>query len=154
LSLLTRSESSVAHAKSSGSISIVDSWGVLEWVYRNEPAASRFRSRLDAADEGNIQLLTSRITFGEINYNIRRRERRGEIPRHAYDFTSLPWRILSLDDALVDEAADLKTNFPISFADCFVAALAIRYNAPVITGDPDFQKLHAAGVLQLDWIGA
>jgi hypothetical protein len=68
------------------------------------------------------------------------------------DFASLSWRSLWLDDALVDEAADPKTNLRI--ADGFVPAPARRCNAPLIAGDFDFQKLRAAGVQHLDWIGA
>jgi ribonuclease VapC len=122
-------------------------------VYGHEPAASQFRLRLEAAARGDLRLITSRITLGEITYNILRKERLGEIPHRNYRFADLPWQILSVDDSLVDQAAQIKALYPISFADCFVAALARRYNAPVIPGDPDFQKLNAAGVVGLEWIG-
>jgi uncharacterized protein len=148
------SGSPVPSDPSGNSVLVVDSWGVLEWVYRNDPAMSKFRSRLDAASRGEVRLIASRITLGEVIYNIRGRQRRGEIPDRRFTGSALPWIVESVDDALVDEAADLKSLYPISYADAFVAALAIRHDAPVLTGDPDFQKLHAAGVVQLDWIGA
>jgi ribonuclease VapC len=78
----------------------------------------------------------------------------GEFVGAVPDLASLPWQVVSVDDVLVDEAARLKSSYPISFADCFAAALAQRYNAPVITGDPDFKKLAERGVVRVEWIGA
>ena len=63
-------------------------------------------------------------------------------------------RVVSADDLLIDEAAKLKTPFRISYADCFVAALAMRTGAPIVTGDPDFLKLEAAGLVDVVWLGA
>jgi ribonuclease VapC len=133
---------------------IVDSWPVLEWLYRNEPAKTLFRQYLDRASRGDIRLLISRINYGEIVYNFRSKQRHGELPAHIdMDIADLPWEIVSVDDALVDEAAELKSRYAVSYADCFVAALAHRYQASVITGDPDFLKLQSAGVLSVDWLG-
>jgi len=133
---------------------IVDSWPVLQFLYRREPARSRFRERLEAADRGELQLLISRINFGEITYNLLIKQRLGEIQDIRFAISDLPWQVVSVDDLLVDEAAAIKGLHAISYADAFVAALARRHGAPVITGDPDFQKLHAAGIVQLDWLGA
>ena len=133
---------------------VVDSWGVLEWVYGHEPAASLFRSQLERAEAGELELLVSRMTVGEIFYNVRRKQRLGQSAGVLPDFEALPWHVLPVDDALVHDAAELKSQYPISFADCFVAALAQRHEAVVLTGDPDFKRLEAAGVLKVDWIGA
>ncbi len=132
---------------------VVDSWPVLQFIYGREPARSRFRERLDSADRGELRLLISRINFGEIIYNLLIKQRLGEFREIRFAISDLPLEVISVDDLLVDEAVQLKGLYPISYADAFVAALARRYNAPVITGDPDFQKLHAAGVVALDWLG-
>jgi ribonuclease VapC len=146
---------SLASAAQPGSpIYVVDSWPVLEFLYRQEPTRSRFIARLEAAERGDLRLLISRINFGEIYYNFAINQRRGKIPGILFDISDFPWQIASVDDLLVDQAAELKARYPISYADAFVAALARRHNAPVLTGDPDFQKLNAAGVVQLDWLGA
>ena len=55
----------------------------------------------------------------------------------------------SFDDII--EATRLKACHPISYADCFAAALAIRVHAPIVTGDPDFRKLGKA--VAVDWLG-
>ena len=149
------SESLVIRDQPGSPIFVVDSWPVLELIYLHEPALSRFLERLEAARQGNCRLLISRSSRGEIVYNVLGKRRRGLIPSHVrLDLDDLPWEVISVDDALVDEAADLKILYPISYADCFVAALAIRHGAPVITGDPDFLRLRDLGVLNVDWVGA
>ncbi len=135
-------------------IFVVDSWPVLEWLYRNEPARTLFRQRLEEASRGEIRLLISRINYGEIVYNFAGKQRRGELPADMdINIDDLPWEVVSVDDALMDEAAELKSLYAVSYADCFAAALARRYQAPLITGDPDFLKLQSVGVLSVDWVG-
>jgi ribonuclease VapC len=48
-------------------------------------------------------------------------------------------------------AATLKSSYRISYADAFAAALAVKENAAIITGDPEMREL--AAVLTVDWIG-
>jgi predicted nucleic acid-binding protein len=48
------------------------------------------------------------------------------------------------------DAASLKGQFPISYADGFAVALAQKYNCPLVTGDPEFRSVSS---LNLDWIG-
>lgn len=64
---------------------------------------------------------------------------------------SLPITIVdnSLEDVI--EAARLKAKCPLSFADCFAAATAIRERAALVTGDAEFKKLGKA--LTIDWVG-
>jgi ribonuclease VapC len=126
----------------------------LEYVYGHEPAYTLFQERLEAAQHLATRLFISRINYGEIVYNFQGKRNRGEIPADIdLNIESLPWKIITVDDALIDEAVELKSVYPVSYADCFAAALARRYNAPVMTGDPDFLKLQAAGVVSVDWLG-
>jgi ribonuclease VapC len=50
------------------------------------------------------------------------------------------------------EAAKLKGAYPLAYAHCFAAALAIRKNAKVVTGDPDFRKLE--NILSVEWMSS
>jgi ribonuclease VapC len=49
--------------------------------------------------------------------------------------------VLPADRKTVLAAAHIKANYAISYADAFVAAAAIEHNAPIITGDPEFESL-------------
>ena len=50
----------------------------------------------------------------------------------------------------VIEAAKIRAQHPISYADCFVVATAIREKASILTGDPDFK--HVEKIVAIDWL--
>jgi len=132
---------------------LVDSWPVMEWLKGRQPAATKFRELIEKTLAGEIVLSMSRMNYGEVIYSIRK-----DLPPHLREqgltaFLQIPMRFYSVDDQLVDEAAALKAVHKISYADAFAAALGIRLNVPVVTGDPDFIKLNPIG-LRLYWIGA
>jgi ribonuclease VapC len=60
--------------------------------------------------------------------------------------------IVEIDQDLALAAAYLKSLHPISYADCFAAALAQQLDAAVVTGDPDFQQLE--GRVAIEWLPA
>lgn len=132
---------------------VLDSWPVLELWRGREPAARKVLQLFLQASVQQVDLQLSRINYGEVFYKAV--DYFGETS--ALDLqTSLSQRvrIVSVDDRLDDEAAKLKTPFRISYADCFAAALAMRIRAPIVTGDPDFLKLEASGLIDLVWLGA
>ena len=47
-------------------------------------------------------------------------------------------------------AKEIKAEYAISYADCFSAATAIKLEATVLTGDPEFEKLR--DIVQVRWI--
>jgi predicted nucleic acid-binding protein len=53
-------------------------------------------------------------------------------------------------DDLVLEAMEIKALFPVALADCFVAALAKRESAPILTGDPEFKEL--GSLVAIEWL--
>ena len=96
----------------------------------------------------------TRINYGEVIYNLRKPEAKLDSVKAISQFHSAPISLHSIDDQLVDEAIELKSLYPFAFADAFAAALAIRLNAPLVTGDVDFRRLEADGILRLHWLGA
>jgi ribonuclease VapC len=48
-------------------------------------------------------------------------------------------------------AAKLKSAYGLSYADAFAGALAMKENAPVITGDPELREL---AEVVMEWIGS
>jgi len=109
---------------------------------------------LQKAEQRELTLLISRLNFGEVLYSLRKPSALRSNARNESDLHALPITLVSLADRHVDAAVDLKSRFAISYADCFVAALAIEHSAPLVTGDPEFRTLESAGLLQLHWLGA
>ncbi len=56
----------------------------------------------------------------------------------------------TFDDVI--DAAKIKAEYPLSFADCFVAALARKKDAVILTGDPEFKKLEH--VVTIEWLNS
>ena len=55
--------------------------------------------------------------------------------------SALPLELEPIDFELVRVAAELKAEHNISYADAFCAATALRYDAILVTGDPEFKSL-------------
>jgi len=75
-------------------------------------------------------------------------------PEHAEDFLHrlelLPIQAVGNSFADVLEAARLKAGSPISYADAFAIATAIRMNAVIVTGDPEFRQVEH--LVRIDWL--
>jgi ribonuclease VapC len=87
---------------------------------------------------GEIIYLTKRL-FGE--------EKKLEILGHIHQ---LGIRVLPVPEPLVYQAAELKAEYPISFADCFALACAVNHSAVLVTGDPEFKMV--AHLVEIQWI--
>lgn len=133
---------------------ILDSWPVLEWIKRREPARTKFNELIGDAASGRIVLAMTRINYGEVIYSLRRAPEIRNPDQAIQQFLAAPIRVYSIDDQLVDEAVDLKSKYRFAFADAFAAALAVRFHAEVATGDGEFRALEADGTLALRWMGS
>ena len=91
------------------------------------------------------------INIGE-TYYILYRKRSAEKAEFFLDtvLPGLPIRALANRFEDVVAAARIKSEVPISFADCFAVATAQRENAIVLTGDPEFKKIEH--MVKVDWL--
>ena len=90
------------------------------------------------------------INLGEIIYMTKRRfgdNKKMEVLGRIFQ---LGFKVLPAPEALVFKAAELKAEYPISYADCFALACALENDAVVVTGDPDFRKV--AHLADIRWI--
>jgi ribonuclease VapC len=62
----------------------------------------------------------------------------------------LSFDIIPATNDLVFEAAEIKADYPISYADCFAVASALDQSAEIVTGDPDFKKVEH--LVKINWI--
>ena len=90
------------------------------------------------------------INLGEIIYMTKRRfgdNKKVEILGRVHQ---LGFKILPAPEALVYKAAELKADYPISYADCFALACALEQSAILVTGDPELKKV--AHLINIQWI--
>jgi ribonuclease VapC len=114
-----------------------------------EPAASRVRSLLASTDQADMRILLSIINLGEIFYTVGRRRGLTFAQHQLTQIRQLPIEILPIDEALVVQAATYKMHHPISYADAFALATAVREDAILMTGDPEFGKLQVLFDIEL-----
>jgi ribonuclease VapC len=136
----------------SPTVLLLDSWPVLEWLKGRQPATQVFSKLIAEAFAGDVSFAMSRMNYGEVLYSIRKDFPEDRIEAGTRAFLEIPIQFHSIDDLLVDEAAALKGINAISYADAFAAALALRLDVPLATGDREFLVLQAVG-LKLWWVG-
>ena len=112
---------------------VLDSWGVLELLEAREPAARQIDEFL--THEASM----SWINLGEVMYIVQRRHGPSQAREISRDLRAIV-EVRLPDENDIMTASDLKARFAISYADAFAAALSIRMEAPLITGDPELLR--------------
>jgi ribonuclease VapC len=110
---------------------VLDSWAVLRYLENTEPAATLVTDLLDGE-----RPLMSWINLGEVHYVLRRSHGEDEATETVRDLGDVIDARLP-DERLVLDAARLKADHPIAYADAFGAALAVAEDATLWTGDPE-----------------
>lgn len=118
---------------------VLDSWAVLRLLEGAEPAASRVQTELDSG----VAPVMSWINLGEVFYVVRRLHGGDAAASVVRDLR--PQLDLDLPDAeRVLEAATIKADHAMAYADAFAAATALAHQAPLLTGDPELLLPSAA----------
>lgn len=109
----------------------LDSWAVLRLLDGSEPAASRVQDLL-----GEQQPVMSWINLGEVLYIVSRDQGGAEGEQVLRDLRPL-LRVDLPTEGRVLEAARIKAEYPMAYADAFAAATALAHDASLWTGDPE-----------------
>lgn len=128
---------------------VLDSWSVMAFL-EDEPAGKKIADIIAGAHEQGTPIMMTVINVGEIWYIIAREVSAAEAEKAVEELRHLGIRFVDADWNLSREAAEIKAGHKMSFADCFAAALAKRYKARLITGDPEFRQIEA--VVPITWV--
>ena len=131
---------------------VLDSYAVIGYL-ENESFSGRIQQFLTNAKKGDPRLYFHAIHLGEVFY-ITMREHGQTLADLAYSrIKALPLKIVDhIDERLLLQAATLKANHSISYADCFAAAMSIINKCPLLTGDPEFKSLEKEGLITVEWL--
>lgn len=116
---------------------VLDSWAVLRYLEGSEPAADVVAELLDGE-----RPLMSWINLGEVHYVLRRLHGEDAAMETIRDLRDVIDARLP-DEGIVLQAARIKADNPMSFADAFGAALAMTEDADLWTGDPELLRSDA-----------
>ena len=129
---------------------LLDSFALL--VYLNkEKGFQKVREILSMAQAAGQEVLMNEINVGEVYYILARKQGREEAEFFLDTIlASLPITPVANTFEDIIDAARIKAEYPISFADCFAAALSKKRNAMLVTGEPEFKKIE--NLVAIDWL--
>jgi len=129
---------------------LLDSFALLAYL-KKEKTYQEVKNILASHQEGEEDLLMNEINVGEVYY-ILARERSLEAAEYFLHDILQALAIKITPNSLFDviDAAKIKAQFAIAYADAFAVATAIKYNATLVTGDPDFKEVEH--LIEIEWL--
>ena len=128
---------------------LFDSHALLAF-FQKEKGAGIVAKILRNAEKLSLNRLICVINLGEIIYMTKRRfgdQKKVELLGRVHQ---LGFKILPVPESLVYKAAELKAEYPISYADCIALACTLEHSAVLVTSDPEFKKV--AHLVRIQWI--
>lgn len=126
---------------------ILDSYALLSHL-EDESGAVRVREVLKACLDGQDQSYIPMINVGEVVYIAERECGASDAARALGLIDQLPVTQLPVSRQRILDATHIKANTAISYADAFVVAAALEFNAVILTGDPEFQVVEERAVVE------
>lgn len=127
--------------------SLLDSFALLAYLKQEDNYEKVEKILLS----NEVQVLMNDINVGETFY-ILARERGSEEAEYFLNVVLPTLPIVNISNALHDviQAARIKAQYPISYADCFVVATALKEEATILTGDTEFKYVEK--VVRIEWL--
>jgi ribonuclease VapC len=128
---------------------LFDSHALLAFFQGGKGAAAVLEF-LKKTNNSGIEPLICVINLGEILYLTKRRFGDAKKIEILGRIHQLSFNIIPASYDLVFEAAEIKADYPISYADSFAVACARDQSAEIVAGDPDFKKVEH--LVKIHWI--
>jgi len=119
---------------------VLDSTAFLT-MFEDEAGADTVQDLLDRANKSKILVFVSFVTFTEIFYITLREKGEEEAQKRTKLTDALATTRIESSKELSLIAGRLKAAYRLSFADAWIAATAIFYDATLVHKDPEFQQL-------------
>ena len=130
-------------------IYVLDSFAILAY-FQAEPGGTKVKELLKQAKAGETMTYLSLINLGEVIYTTGRKLGNDRAREILDDIMHLPIQLAEVTMARVLAAAQIKTQYPISYADAFAVALSQELKATIVTGDPEFKQVES--LVTLFWL--
>ena len=128
---------------------ILDSYTALAY-FQKEKGSDTIRELLKRAAQNQCNIYFCIINLGEVIY-VTEKERGLQAAQMALSLIKeLPVEFVTANEEITLEAAHIKANYPIAYADCFAAAVAKKFQGLLVTGDPEFKLLQ--NYIDIMWI--
>lgn len=128
---------------------VLDSYAFLAYL-GGETGAAKVEQLLKQAQEGACVLYLSWINLGEALYIVERQRGLHEALSVIGLLQQLPVKLLEVTKEQVLDAAHIKANYPLAYADAFAVAAAQDKGSKLVTGDPEFEAV--SELVEILWI--
>jgi ribonuclease VapC len=128
---------------------LFDSHAILKWT-QQETGYRKVKSFMEACREKSISGYMNQINLGEVYYVSIRSVGTDKAKIFLENFLRLPINMILPDRDLIWRASEIKADHPVSYADCFAVATALRHGAAILTGDPEFKKVEK--IVSVEWL--
>ena len=119
---------------------VLDSTAFLA-LFEDEPGAETVQKLLERAKKGEIVIFTSFVSYTEVFYITLREKNEEEAKKRIKLMNLLAIMRVESSQELGLIAGRLKSTYRLSFADTWIAATAIFYDAILVHKDPEFEQL-------------
>jgi len=128
---------------------VLDSFALLA-LLGGEPGADEVARLLREAETGQDRVLMTWVNLGEVAYIVERRHGKQSLSQMLALLEETALELVPADRELTLMAAHIKAEHPIAYTDAFAAALALKKNGVLVTGDPEFQRLEPT--IRIHWL--
>lgn len=128
---------------------MLDAWTVMDYL-EDEPSGEKVEELIASAHEEQIPIYMSVINLGEVWYAFAREISEEEANASVKILGDLRIQVENVDWEITREAARIKSQHKMSYADAFAAALAKVMKADLVTGDGEFKPLD--GEIKISWV--
>ena len=121
---------------------VLDTSAVMAFLC-DEEGADTVEGYLNKARKGSIRLCMSFATLAEVFSSATKKEGKDKAELYVAVIKSWPVKWVHSSEELCLSSGMLKAQYRISFADAFIAATAIYFDAFLVHKDPEFEALRA-----------
>ncbi len=119
---------------------VFDSFALLSFL-KDEPDSKQVMEYLLRVQNKEVNGYISAVNLCEVYYIIMREKGQESAEILATSMREWGLSIVPADEDVAKRAGQFKARYPLSLADAFAAATSQKFEAYLLTGDPEFQKL-------------
>ena len=128
---------------------VFDSFAMLAYL-QGETGMERVQSLLKDAEKERCHVYICIVNLGEILYTVEREKGLAKAHETLAAIQQLPIEIFPAENQTVLDAAHIKANHALSYADAFAVACAQKLDATVLTGDQEFRSVEQ--IIRVEWL--
>jgi ribonuclease VapC len=129
---------------------VLDSFA-LESLFHKEPGWEKVRAALYEQQRAGTKAFLNWVNWGEFFYIVKRKVGVTRATEALHLLEQLPIDLVPVDLPLVREAAEIKSEHAVSYADAFCIATARRLPGTVLTSVPEFHAVEH--LITVRWLG-